>query len=299
MSRQCGLVARRQLTELGIGWDAVDHHVRAGRWAVRTPRVVSTFTGEPTTEQRRWLGVLHAGPRALLGGLTAAEQLGMKRWQRDDVTVLVDDELAFEPVPGIDFFRSRRRLELLVDPASALPSCQLEPALLMWAAYDAPQRPAHAILASSVQQRLTTPDRLLAWIDLLRPLRRAPAFRATLHDVAGGSQSGAELDVLRACRGYGLRPPDRQTPRLDRGGLRRWTDAEWDLPDGSVLVLEVDGSFHMEVEHWGADKKRARRLTTRTRTVVGCTAYELRHETGEVVHDLLALGVPRVPENAA
>jgi hypothetical protein len=299
VARQRGVVARRQLHDLGIGWDAVDHHVRAGRWTVRTPRVVSTFTGEPTIEQLRWVGVLHAGPRSLLGGLTAAEHAGLRRWRREEVTVLVDDELSFEPVEGVDFFRSRRSFELLVDPQSAMPRCQLEPAILMWAGYDALPRAAHAVLASAVQQRLTTADSLLRWVDLLKPLRRAPAFRATLGDIAGGSQSGAELDVLRLCRGYRLREPDRQTPRLDRGGKRRWTDCEWDLPDGRTLVLEVDGSFHMEVEHWGDDKKRARRITTSRRTVIGCTAYELRHETGELATDLVALGVPRVPENAA
>lgn len=299
LARQGGVVARRQLTGLGISWDAVDHHVRARRWTARTPRVVSTFTGEPTTEQLRWIGVLHAGPRSLLGGLTAAEHAGLRRWRREEVTVLVDDELSFEPVEGIDFFRSRRSFELLVDPGSAMPRCLLEPAVLMWAGYDALPRSAHAILASAVQQRLTTPDRLLRWIDLLRPLRRAPAFRATLADIAGGSQSGAELDVLRMCRGHRLCPPQRQTSRTDHGGRRRWTDCEWDLPGGRTLVLEVDGAFHMEVEHWGEDKKRARRITTAHRTVIGCTAYELRHESGEVAADLIALGVPRVPENAA
>lgn len=290
---QAGLVARRQLTQRGVCWDTVDHHIRARRWLARTPRVISTFTGELTTDQRRWLGVLHAGPRSMLGGLTAADHRGLSRWERDDVTVLVDDEMAFEPVEGIHFFRSRRSFELLARPVDGLPTCRLEPAVLMWAGYDAPPRAAHAVLASAVQQRLTTTSRLMRWIDLLRPLRRAPAFRATLRDIAGGSQSGAELDVMRMCRAFALRPPDRQRPRFDRGGKRRWTDCEWDLPDGSVLVLEVDGSFHMEVEHWGADLKRSRRVTTRSRTVVRCTAYELRHEPGEVAHDLIALGVPR------
>lgn len=293
IATQAGLVARRQLTALGVGWDAVDHQIRARRWAERSPRVVSTFTGELTTTQLRWLGVLHAGPRSMLGGLTAADHLGLRRWRHEDVTVLVDDELSFEPVEGVDFFRSRRSFELLARPVAGLPTCQLEPAVLMWAAYDAPSRAAHAILASAVQQRLTSPARLLRWIDLLRPLRRAPAFRATLRDIEGGSHSGAELDVVRMCRRFGIRLPDRQRPRNDRGGARRWTDCEWDLDDGSVLVLEVDGSFHMEVEHWGADKRRARRLTSRRRTVIGCTAYEVRHEPAEVVRDLVALGVPR------
>ena len=76
-------------------------------------------------------------------------------------------------------------------------------------------------------------------------------------------------------------------------GTHRWTDCEWDLADGSTLVLEVDGGFHIEVLEWGADIKRARSLTTRQRTVVRCTAFELRHEMEDVARDLIALGVPR------
>jgi very-short-patch-repair endonuclease len=82
-------------------------------------------------------------------------------------------------------------------------------------------------------------------------------------------------------------------PRLDRAGKRRRTDCEWVLSDGTVLVLEVDGAFHMEVMQWGADIKRARAITTRERIVVRCTSFELRHEMDEVARDLLALGVPR------
>ncbi len=296
VARQAGMVARRQLTEHGIHWNDVANQVRAERWCVRTPRVVSTTTGLLSPRQRLWLAVLQAGPRSVLGGLTAAAVHGMKRWDRPEITVLVDDELAFEQVPDVRFFRSRRPFELLRDDASSLPVCRFVPAVLLWAAYDAPPRAAHAVLASAVQQRLTTAPRLMEWIDLLRPLRRAPAFRETLGDVVGGAESGAELDVARMCKGFQLVPPQRQRRRRDRGGRRRWTDCEWDLEDGSMLVLEVDGSFHMEVEHWDADLKRTRRLTTRDRTVVRCSAYELRHETVEVVSDLLALGVPRVPQ---
>jgi hypothetical protein len=145
-----------------------------------------------------------------------------------------------------------------------------------------------------VQQRLTTADRLLEWVDQLQPLRRARAFKGTLADIAGGAQSGAEIVVRRMCRRFDLVLPHRQCPRYDRAGQRRWTDCEWDLADGGVLVLEVDGSFHLEVLQWGADLKRARSITTRTRIVVRCSAYELRHETAEVAADLIALGVPRV-----
>jgi hypothetical protein len=298
--RQTGMLSRRQLNALGMRWDAVERQIRAGRWAPRTPRVVSTFTGELTVEQRRWLGVLHAGPRSMLGGLTAGARHGLEGWGRPEVTVIVDDELSFEEVDGVRFFRSRRPFEILKDPKPGIPSCRLEHALLLWAGYDAPLRPAYGVLAASVQQRLTTPARLAAAIDGLRPLRRARAFRRLVGDIAGGMHSGAERDVARMCREFGLRPPDRQIPRLDADGRRRWTDCEWDLAGGTVQLLEVDGSFHMEVMQWTADLRRARRLTRADRVVLRCSAFEVRHEPHEIALDLIELGVRRLrPGEAA
>jgi hypothetical protein len=292
--RQVGMIARRQLNSWGLDADHVAAQVAARRWVVHTPRVVGTTTGALTWEQRCWLAVLHAGPRSLLGGLSAAEVSGLAGWHRETITVLVDDELAFESVEGVRFFRSRRPFELLCSPRTTIPSAQMEPAILMWAGYDAVEvRAAHGVLAASVQQRLTTPEQLLTWIESLRPLRRAKGFRRTVGDLADGAESVAEIDVRRLCRRFGLRPPDRQRPHLDRSGKRRRTDCEWDLPDGSVLVLEVDGALHMEVLQWGADIKRARSLTTRERIVIRCTSFELRYEMEDVARDLLALGVPR------
>src|SRR4051812_8891234 len=91
LHRQASMVARRQLNALGLDADRVRSRVAARRWVVRTPRVVSTTTGELTWEQQCWLGVLHAGPRSMLGALTAAARLGLTGWERARVTVLVDD----------------------------------------------------------------------------------------------------------------------------------------------------------------------------------------------------------------
>ncbi len=292
LEEQSGLVARRQLNGYGIGCDRVRNQVRAGRWVERTPRVISTTTGTLTPHQRRWLAVLHAGPRSMLGGLTAAAEHGLSGWERDAVCVLVDDELSFEPVDGVRFFRSRRPYELLRARRPGLPRCQLEPAVLLWAAYDASVRPAHGVLAAVVQQRLTTAAALVQWVDQLRPLRRAKAFRVTLGDVDGGSHSLAELAVCRMCRQFGLPLPDRQTHRPDSAGVDRWTDCEWRLPDGTTLVLEVDGSFHLDVTQWQDDLRRTRRITAAHRVVIRCTAYEVRHEPREVAIDLVGLGLP-------
>lgn len=302
---QAGVVARRQLNGHGVDADQVRNRLRSGRWRELTPRVVATTTGELSERQQQWSAVLHAGPRSLLAGLSAAKVHGLKGWDPPLVTVMVDDELSFEPVEGVGFFRSRRPFDLLRSPRPGLPLCRLEPAVLLHAGYESTPRAGHALLAAVVQQRLTTVERLVTWLDALRPLRRARAFRRTLGDVAGGAHSGAERDVATMCRRFGLPLPARQVARLDANGRRRWTDCEWNLADGSVLVLEVDGSFHLEVRQWSDDLKRARRLTTRSRTVVRCSAYEVRHEAAELAADLVALGVGatptpgRVPHDAA
>lgn len=67
--------------------------------------------------------------------------------------------------------------------------------------------------------------------------------------------------------------------------------SEWDLPDGRVLALEIDGAFHMEVEHWEDDIQRQRGLTTPGRIIVRGTAHEVRDEPFQLVADLRALGL--------
>ena len=172
--------------------------------------------------------------------------------------------------------------------------------MLLWAGYEASNRAAHGILAATVQQLLTNAARMIEWIDPLHPLRRAKPFKRTLSFIDAGAHSGAELELGRLCRRFRIPAPDRQRRRSDARGKTRWTDGEWELRDGTVVVLEVDGGFHLDILQAGDDYKRARRITTRSRIVVRCTAYELTHEAIEVASDLIALGIPgRVPQTAA
>jgi hypothetical protein len=289
---QAGLLAHSQLRVLGVTRAFFRNQVTAARWRELTHNVVSTTTGPLSRDQQLWLGVLHAGPTALVGGLTAAAVHGLTGWERPDVTILVDDELSFDPVEGVRFVRCRRDLEGFRSPKS-LPVCRLEPAVLLFAAYWSERRTAHGAVAACVQQRLSTPDRFRGWLTKLKPIRGAAGYRALLDDLDGGAQSVSEIDVRRACKAFGVRLPDRRRSRTDRDGRRRWTDCEWDLPGGQVLVLEVDGGFHREVLTYADDMLRHRKLTTPRRTVIRCAAEELRYDPGAVMADLIALGVPR------
>ena len=290
---QSGVLSERSLRELHVTRALVRNQVRAGRWAERTHSVYTTTTGPLSRTQQLWVALEHAGPQALLGGLTATEQHGMRNWARDEVTVLVDQELSFDPVEGVRYFRTRRSLGAMRHPTQTPRSARIEPAVLLFAAHERSTRTALGAVTATVQQRLTTPANLLEWTRTLRPLRRAASIRDLLADVSGGSQSLAEIDVLRLCRAWGLAPPRRQKKRRDRSGRQRFTDCEWDLPDGRVLVLEIDGAFHLEVVSYTEDVKRHRALTTDRRIVIRCTTYEVRHEPADLMQDLIALGVPR------
>jgi hypothetical protein len=191
---------------------------------------------------------------------------------------------------GFRFHRTRRPLAALRSRAPGVPRCRLEPAVLLFAAEQSNGRTRDGVVAAAIQQRLTTPDTLLEWLDRLAPLRGSAAIRAALGDIAGGAHSVAELDIKRMCRLCGLSRPTRQVRRRDAGGRLRFTDCEWRLADGRVLVLEIDGGFHMEVEHWEDDLARQRALSGGNRVIVRCTARELRDEPELVGRDLRALG---------
>ncbi|GAB4007231.1 hypothetical protein [Nocardioides ultimimeridianus] len=290
---QRGLLTREQLAVAGVDRWAVSHRVSTGRWVLLTPKVIATTTGELSREQLKWLGVLHAGGDAILGDLTAAEHLGLRNWSRDEVTVLVTkDATVGDGFPGIRFVGTRHPLQQLRHRGAELPCAAMAPAVLMFAGRQASHRTAEGVLAAAVQQRLTDPTELGTWIDRLRPLRGAPRMRRALAEIEGGAQSLAEIDVRRMCTRFRIAPPSRQVKRRDSAGRLRFTDCEWPLPGGGVLVLEVDGGFHMDVEHWEDDLARQRRLSGDGRLIVRCTARELRDEPESVARDLKALGVP-------
>ena len=289
--RQAGMLSRRQLNLLGFDHNYVRHQVGARRWVTRTPLVVSTTTGSLTFVQRAWLGLLHAGPGSAVGGLSAAKLRGLKNWERTDVTILIPADADVAPAEGISFVRTRRDISAMVAPDRRSPVCGIEPAVLLFAAYTSSSRTACGLLAAAVQQRLTTAQDLKQWLELMRPLRRARLLRAALVDVDGGAQSMAEIDIGRVCRRFLLPLPGRQIKRRDQFGVIRYTDCEWRLPNGRVVVLEIDGAFHMEAEHWAADMTRERGLVIDGSTVLRCSSIELRRSPGAIARDLRAVGV--------
>ncbi len=288
------MITRDQLRVRGLDRHFVRTQLRAGRWQEASSTVLVTTTGPLSPEQRRWVGVLHADQPAAVGGITTLADQGLKNWQRDQITIVVpksDDPVRLE---GYRFLETRRDIGRMTVKRSGPPCLRVEPAALLFAGYERSERSASGLLAAVVQQRMTTVARLREELRALRPLRRAPVIRLLLDDIEGGAHSLTEIEVSRMCRRAGLRPPDRQTPRRDRQGRRRWLDAEWILPDGRTVVLEIDGAFHMEVSEWWQDMPRERSVVLGKSMVFRTSTFEVRRQPHLVTRDLEAAGVPKL-----
>ena len=153
---------------------------------------------------------------------------------------------------------------------------------------------ACALLAAVVQQRLCTVDELEEAMRLVGRVRHKGHLREALRDIRGGSEALSEIDLVRLCRRFGVQEPQRQVKRTDQNGRIRYLDAEWKLADGRRVVLEIDGSHHLDVESWQADMRRERAIVIGGATVLRTTSIEVRAVPKQVIRDLLAIGVPRV-----
>lgn len=294
---QSQVVSRAQLHVVGWTDNQIDHEIRYGRWHAPAWGVVALQNAPLTYDQRLWLGVLHAGDGAVLTHLTACRRSGLE-WQGDDETVhvLTPKGHLVEPIDGFFFHQTRRQYRRwLGTSAAGPPRLPLDHAALLTAERDRHVRRGVGLLAACVQQRLTTADRLIRTVREIRKLRNGAVFLVLLGDIAGGAQSFAEIDVAGLCERNGLAQPTRQAVRTDTDGRRRYLDCEWELPDGRVVVLEVDGSFHLKVGSWWRDMKRERAVVLSRSVVLRCASIELRLEPWEIASDLRAAGVPNAP----
>jgi hypothetical protein len=155
------------------------------------------------------------------------------------------------------------------------------------------------MVAAAVQQRLTTTARLEEAMRSVGRIRHKAYLRLAIADAATGAESVGEFDLAKLCRRFGLVPPTRQRPRKDSSGRWRYLDSEWELPNGEIVVLEIDGRHHLEVAHWQADIKRERSIVISRRWVLRATVFEMRLEAAAVFSDLRAMGVLTLRELSA
>lgn len=295
--RQRGVLSRAQLAAHDVGPSEIAAQLAARRWQELGPLVLALHNGPVTRLQWLHAAVLHVGSKGCLAARTALEPYGFRGFDDHAIHLLHPRATSVPRLSGLRVHESRRLhpgdvtshegLHVTVPARSAIDAV----------AFQRFPRFAYALPAAVVQQGLSTPLELGRELRRAGQVRHAEHLRPAIADIAGGAESLGEIDLASLCRRHRLRPPARQRIRHDRRGRRRYLDAEWDLPDGRSVVLEVDGDHHMAVAHWTADMKRERRVVIgrRSSVVLRCSAREVRLDHRELAEDLVAAGVVRLP----
>ena len=261
------------LTPAQLQWQ-----VSSGRWQRACPGVFVTHSGPLTADDELWVSLLWAGGGAALAGLTAARLDGLTGFPDDRIHVLLaDSRQVRKPPPGLPVCLHRSRLfdARDVHPAKSPPRTRIARSLVDAAAWMHTDRGAQAVLAAGVQQRLARPADLLAIVVRNPRLRRRPTIISTLNDISGGAEALSEIDFTRlVIHAFGLPEPTRQTARYDSHGRRRWLDVLW---EGAGIILEIDGSHHMDTTQWWDDMDRENSLKLDGYLVLRFTAFIVRH----------------------
>jgi hypothetical protein len=240
---QLGVVRRDQLRNLGVTRHHVRRQVDAQRWTTYGPRAVVLSTGQLTAQQRWSVAVAHAGEGSGLAGLTAAEHRGLSGWRRSPVYVLVPHGHPPTPLPWIVVHQASHLAPHDLDLTSWPPCSSGARAAVDAARWQASPETAAGLVLAVVQQRIADVPSILDVLDRLPRVRHAPRLREALAHAAAGADSLGEIDVAGLVQSVGLGVPRRQVLVRTPDGVRR-CDLAVDLPDGRVLVIEVDGPFH-------------------------------------------------------
>lgn len=212
----------------------------------------------PTAAQLVWAAHLHCGPASLIAGRSAMVLSGWRDVQKRPIHVLVP--AARQPRANPPWLQVRRCRSMPLNSLGSLPRVPPHLAAAQAAAWAVTDREAMFLLTSGMQQGVITPGRLQAEVANHPTLRR----RALTHEIAveysNGLQSMNEIDFAKLCRRYRIPAPVCQTRRLDAAGKWRYTDAEFTLPDGRTLIVEIDGLHHLDPLNWLDDIQRQNQL---------------------------------------
>ncbi|WP_426242004.1 hypothetical protein [Nocardioides sp. LHG3406-4] len=238
---QCGVVARRQVLDLGGSDSDIERLLRRREWVRMHSGVYLDHTGVPTWEQRAWAAVLFYWPAALAGAAALRAHGVRDVTDSKVIRVAVDGSRSVRSLPGLRVSRVSdldRRAQFHLRP----PRLRLEEALVQHAS-TLDEVGAVAVLADVMQTRRTTPARVVAALDALPRLRRRAFLRSLLDDVASGAYSVLERRYLvEVERPHGLPAGRRQRRAVAEHGVV-FRDVEY---VATRTVVELDGRLGHE-----------------------------------------------------
>jgi hypothetical protein len=291
LSRQHGVIARRQAVSCGMSVQALRHRLRPeGPWQRLLPGVYLARTGSPSYDQQDMAALLYAGPGSVITGCAALRRLGIRAPGTRYVDVLVPVSRRRQSAEFVRVQRTKRM------PPHVCISGRIHFTMAPRAVADAARsmtglREIRAMVAGSVQQ---------TWCqvaELTMELREGPklgsaGFRLVLAEVGSGIRSVTEAEFRDLLQRSAL-PMPMFNARLYSGDvLLAVADAWW--PDAGVAA-EVDSrEWHLSPEDWEKTMRRHARMTAEGIRVLHFTPKQVRGHPAEVISTLrAALDAPR------
>lgn len=241
LRRQSGVIARRQLVELGATPADLQRFLRQ-RLLFRLGPGVFAETPRPDPLQRAWWACLHyrqCGVADRTALELARDATGSRLTLPIEVVVAAGRNVA--ALPGVEV-RHLSRLERIVGLNASPPRMHPAHAALRHASRAPSENDVVARLADAVNWRVTKAMRMLDALVELPALPRRAFLREVLADLADGACSVLEREYLvRVERPHGLPEGRRQVPRRTPEGLE-FRDVDY---EGLALVVELQGrAFH-------------------------------------------------------
>lgn len=266
---QSGVLRSSQLAEHGFTAREVNARIRSADWYRVTSRVVAIQ--RPTRSSMLWAASLHHH-RIGLTGAAALELLGLPAAKDGRISLLGPRGTRQRPFDACIIITTERP-EFLTASGPLRTPVPLSVAYAMGCAATVRQAVFHCTWA--VQRRLVTLEEIGAAIAAAPNSPTMLSARRHLAVVDPGVHSTHEFDFANECRKRGLPTPARQVLRMDSEGRRRYTDVEFQGPNGT-LVVEIDGLGHLDSQVWLDDQWRANEITLQGAPVLRIPALALR-----------------------
>ena len=289
LGRQDGVISRSQAETSGMTEAAIRHRIRpGGPWQVMLPGVYLCHGGTMTARQRRVAAFRYAGrlPGQALAvtGLAALAWHGVRAGASSAEWV---DVLVSAGCRRRDAGFARLH-PTTVTPGAAFwdgPVCYAPPARALADAARQLRDPAdvRAVVAAGVQQGKVAIAQLAEEL-ALGPMRQSAGLRQALAEVAQGTRSGAEADLVALIRWARL-PMPMLNPRLFVGEeFLASPDAWW--PDAGVAA-EVDSQeWHLSPDSWKATMARHARMSAQGIIVLHFPPSRIRGAGREVAAEI-------------
>jgi hypothetical protein len=254
LEHQSGVIARRQLHELGCAQHDIQRLIRRRTLTRIHPGVYVEHTGPMSWQQRAWAAVLALWPAALCGSsaLRAVPDLDGPTADTALIHVAVDRGRRLRTPRGVQVHRMVRLDERVLWHIGP-PRLRYEDAVVDVAARARSDYDALSVLAEACRGRRTTPQRLTTTLAQRPRVRRRAWLSAVLTDLAAGTTSVLEHGYrTRIEQAHDLPRAERQVRATGSNGIV-YRDVEY----AGGLVIELDGRIvHNTVSQRDADFER-------------------------------------------